>query len=224
MKEVQTISTWQRALWLLNLVYYILCGSQTITLLWVFFDNNDSNSTMLWHLVLCSMAYIPLMAVAIISFSKDNLPTLFVSRTRIYAIHGCLLTISFLSVTIGISLIINSKIKNGRTHFQSIHAILGLTSWILVTCAVFLGIVAKDTTKFSQYIKPVLAKFLHNLIGISGFVLGVAAMMYYYKSGHYKTFLSHSAYMASYFISGYIIIWSLLAAFQSFYVQFKSLI
>lgn len=100
---------------------------------------------------------------------------------------------------------------------------LGLTSWLLVFCAVCFGIVAQNTQTFAKYIKPVLAKLIHNVLGISAFTLGVACIMVMYPSHHYIHFLPKSAYYASFLISGYIIIWSLLAAFRSLFFQIKSL-
>lgn len=46
-------------------------------------------------------------------------------RTNIYAIHGGLLLISFLGVTVGISVIIWEKNVNAIEHFTSTHALLG---------------------------------------------------------------------------------------------------
>ncbi|KAF7267641.1 hypothetical protein GWI33_019131 [Rhynchophorus ferrugineus] len=173
--RTKTITTLRRTLWVLNHIYHQALTLLTVIFIWIMFENYDKSSSFFWHIFLSTFAYIPLMGVAIILFSEDNLLTLFIPRTRRYWIHGVLLTLSCLAVTIGISVEVDSKRKRDRAHFESDHAILGLVSWLLIFVSVLLGLLASNTRTFHNYVKPVVIKFIHNFLGIAAFLIGVGS-------------------------------------------------
>ncbi|ENN74708.1 hypothetical protein YQE_08825, partial [Dendroctonus ponderosae] len=214
------VSLLQRILWICNMFYYQILAIVSILFLWIFFDQaNSFGSTFTLHLVLSTAAYIPLMAAAIILFSEDNMITLYIPRTKRYWIHGGLLLLSCIFVTIGIAVETDSKTKHGRDHFVSKHAILGLVSWILVFASIICGVVAANTRTFSRFIRPVFAKLVHNFLGLAGFSIGVASL--WEMLGHIERYLSDSAFIGLKYGLAFVTIWSGLAAIKSLFGQVK---
>lgn len=218
MSASSDISYKQRALWILSTFYYQILAILTLLLFWILFENYNASSVMFWHILLSTAAYVPLMAVAIILFSEDNVASLYVKRTKKYWIHGVLLGISGLAVTIGISVEINAK--GSRPHFKSNHAILGLVSWVLVLVSIFIGLVAAKTKIVSSFIRPVWVKLIHNFLGIAGFAIGVGSL--YLELSIVSRYGSEHLYVASKWLLWIVTALSLLAAFKSLWGQIKS--
>lgn len=66
--------------------------------------------------------YVPLMGEAIVLFAGDNVWSRSMERSTKYWIHGVILFISAILVTVGIALMIDEK---SGTHFKSIHGWTG---------------------------------------------------------------------------------------------------
>ncbi|KAL1513796.1 hypothetical protein ABEB36_003157 [Hypothenemus hampei] len=231
------VTTVQRVLWICNTFYYQILASITFVAFWLFFNSHTTGRTLFtMHLVCSTAAYVPLMAVSIILFSEDNVTTLYIPRTSRNWVHGVLLLISTLLVTIGIGVETHLKNLNNGKHFVSNHAILGkisknlfkiiviillgLASWILVFVSVLLGVAAAQTRNLSKYVRPIVTKFIHNLLGISAFLIGMVSI-WYERRAFQRYGLPESA--LSIFEVGFVFItiWSLLAAFKSLFAQVK---
>ncbi|KAF7264816.1 hypothetical protein GWI33_022241 [Rhynchophorus ferrugineus] len=220
--RTKKITVIRRTLWILNHIYHQALTVLSVIFLWVMYENSDKSNSFFWHIFLSTAAYIPLMASAIILFSEDNLITLYITRTKKYFIHGVLLGVSALFVTIGISLEVHSKNKRGSKHFKSDHAILGLVSWVLVLLSVVIGLVAANTRIFSNYIKPVVAKFVHNFLGIAAFILGVAS--FYKEINYFKSSLSEHAFDISRYATWIVAVWSVINALKSLKEQITNIL
>ncbi|XP_066142960.1 transmembrane reductase CYB561D2-like [Euwallacea fornicatus] len=217
------VTTLQRLRWILNTFYYQLMATLTLVMFWCFFDNSATTQPIFTtHLVLSTIAYIPLMAVSIILFSEDNVTTLYIPRTNRNWIHGVLLIISAVLVTIGIAVEISEKSKVNRRHFTSKHAIYGLSSWVLIFVSLLLGVIVANTRTFSMFVRPILAKFIHNLLGLAAFALGLASI--YVELGFFKMY-----HMSDHLLVGVktlfilLSVWSGLTALYSLAHQFLSL-
>ncbi|XP_030766326.1 uncharacterized protein LOC115890287 [Sitophilus oryzae] len=215
----KNISYLKRTCWVLNYVYHQALTLISILFIWILIEDLKDNH-IFYHMILSTVAYIPLMAVAIIAFSEDNLLTLYMSRTKIYWVHGILLSISALAVTIGISLEVRAK--GNRPHFKSKHGLYGFISWVLVLVSVLIGLVAGNTRTFSRYLKPVIAKFIHNIIGIAAFIFGVVSL--YYEIRVFGRYTSENVYNTVRYGMWVVTVWSVLAALKSLWGQFRNIV
>lgn len=179
------------------------------------------------------------MAAAIILFSEDNITTLHIPRTKRYTIHGILLFISCAAVTVGIAVETDAKRKRGSSHFQSNHAILGksllytlklyaktdsnsskgLVSWILIFVSVLIGLMAANTRMFSSFVKPIVIKLVHNVLGLGAFAIGIGSL--FEMLNFFNTRSSEEVYYGVYIALVFVTIWSCLAALKSLWRQLK---
>ncbi|XP_030766308.1 uncharacterized protein LOC115890265 [Sitophilus oryzae] len=218
----EEISLLRRLLWLANYIYHQALTLLSVLLIWIYIENYDRTTLRFWHVLLSTAAYLPLMAIAIIAFAEDNILTLYFPRKKIYWVHGVLLFISCAFITAGISVETHAKRQRGASHFQSDHAILGLVSWVLIVVSIFIGLLAANTQLFSKYVKPVIAKFIHNFLGIAAFFIGIASL--FDKIDVVRWYASEPVYQASYYSIWIISVWSILAALKSLYGQIRNII
>ncbi|XP_066262411.1 transmembrane reductase CYB561D2-like [Euwallacea similis] len=212
------VTTLQRFRWILNTLYYQLMATLTLVLFWFFFDHS-SDTIFTTHLVLSTAAYIPLMAISIILFSEDNVTTLYIPRTKRNKIHGILLIISAVFVTIGIAVEIHDKNKFKERHFISKHSIYGLVSWILIFVSLLLGVIAANTRTFCTFVRPIVAKFIHNFLGLAAFALGLASI--YVELRIFKAYkMSDDLLIGVKTLFILLSVWSGLAALYSLVHQF----
>ncbi|XP_018567784.1 cytochrome b561 domain-containing protein 2-like [Anoplophora glabripennis] len=217
------ITLTQRLLWILNLVFHQVVAIVTVWLFWLFFDNIELNNTMLWHLVLSTAAYVPLMAEAIILFAGDNLWSQGLERPKKNWVHGVLLGISIVSVTAGIACIISGKNDRGTAHFVSNHAITGLVSWLLAFVSIILGLFSWHAQGLKNIARPVAFKFIHNFIGIACYAIGIASLCLGFYIGSFRRFVTDDQLKSLVALVAIIAFWSCLAAFKSCYSQLKNM-
>ncbi|XP_050294488.1 transmembrane reductase CYB561D2 [Anthonomus grandis grandis] len=214
------VTAFQRTLWVLNTLYYVILGIVSLIFLWIFCDLSAINDTQYTlHLILSTAAYVPLMAVAIFVFAEDNVAALYIPRTKRYSIHGILLLISCVAASIGMAVMVVRKSENNRSHFTSKHGKYGLASWVLLFASVLTGIFAANTRFFSKVFRPVILKLFHNLLGLAGFAMGIAAT--YVMVNHLRNSLSSSALTGMKVGLIYVTIWSAVYALKSLYGQIK---
>lgn len=161
------------------------------------------------------------MGEAIILFAGDNVWTRNLDRPTKYWIHGIFLFISAILVTAGISLMVD---HNHGKHFQSTHGWTGLVSWIFVLLSQILGIAAAKPQFIAKFLPPVYLKFLHNFLGILGYIFGIVSLAYGLETHAFTSFTSEEARTASYCVLGVTTFWSILAALKSGYGQLKTIL
>ncbi|KAJ8962906.1 hypothetical protein NQ318_001317 [Aromia moschata] len=218
----EEVSLFQRLLWLANTIFHQLVAIVTVFVFWICFKNYDLDNALLWHIVLSTGAYVPLMAEAIILFAGDNLWTQELDRPKKYWLHGILLGISIVSVTIGIGYEINRKNESGRPHFVSNHALTGLVSWIFAFLSIVLGLFSWHSQKLKSLARPVLFKFVHNFLGIGCFAIGVSSLCLGFELGGFSRFVTEKERDTTIAITAIVAIWSCLAALKSAYNQLKN--
>lgn len=89
--------------------------------------------------------------------------------------------------------------------------------------SLLLGVVAANTRSFSTFVRPVVAKLCHNILGLFAFGMGIASIWQERKIiKRYR--LSDDVLIG--FECGliFVSIWSVLAALQSLWRQVKDLI
>ncbi|XP_018567751.1 cytochrome b561 domain-containing protein 2-like [Anoplophora glabripennis] len=217
------ITLTQRLLWILNLVFHQVVAIVTVWLLWLFFDNFALDSIFLWHLVLSTAAYVPLMAEAIIVFAGDNLWSQGLERPKKNWVHGVLLGISIVAVTAGIACEISRKNDRGAPHFVSDHAITGLVSWLLAFVSIILGLFSWHAQGLKNIARPVIFKFIHNFVGIACYAIGIASLCLGFYIGSFRRLVTDDQLKSLVALVAIITFWSCLAAFKSCYSQVKNM-
>lgn len=134
------------------------------------------------HLILCTIGYVLLMSEAIIVLAGDNVLTGCWSRRANKHLHWVLQAIGLIFNLVGVGIMYN-RIDGKRAHFLSYHAILGISSLVIVFVVTIFGYPVWIAWKLRKFVRPVITKFLHNFLGIAGFVIGMASQCYAYKKG-----------------------------------------
>ncbi|XP_031845825.1 transmembrane reductase CYB561D2 [Nomia melanderi] len=129
------------------------------------------------HITLCTIGYILLMSEAIVVLAGESALTNFLSRRAKSHIHWILQVLGLGCILAGV--VIMYRVK--KVHFKSNHAILGLSSLVMMIVLTVCGYPVLVAAKLRKLIRPVILKFGHNLLGISCFVVGMASQCLGYK-------------------------------------------
>uniref|UniRef100_A0A336MAZ1 ascorbate ferrireductase (transmembrane) n=1 Tax=Culicoides sonorensis TaxID=179676 RepID=A0A336MAZ1_CULSO len=124
-----------------------------------------------FHPILMSTGYLILMFQAILSMSNLNCWTSNLTHKQRVTLHWVLQTTALTFITIAFIIIFLNKIKLGKAHFQTTHAIFGLFTYLLtigVSCG---GVWTKYSFQLRTYMKPVIAKISHSLMGVVTFCM-----------------------------------------------------
>ncbi|XP_017890294.1 uncharacterized protein LOC108631098 [Ceratina calcarata] len=121
------------------------------------------------HIVFCTVGYVLLMSEAIVIFTGLAQP---VPHRIKKNFHLVVQILGVMCTVVGIVLMFLLK----SVHFKSIHAILGLTSLVLMVPPFLSAFRYRQ-----QWVRPIIIKFFHNFFGLSCFVIGMAAQCYGYR-------------------------------------------
>ncbi|XP_076285673.1 transmembrane reductase CYB561D2 [Lasioglossum baleicum] len=168
----------QKILTTIDCVNHVLIGFLTALTL---FYSARSASTMDLHVTLCTVGYVLLMSEGIIWLAGDNVLTRPISRRVRSHVHWVLQVLGLVCILAGVIVMYQAKEKNKRGHFKSVHAILGLTSVVIMIVLAVCGYPVLVAVKLRKLIKPVIIKCTHNFLGIACLVLGMAAQILGYQ-------------------------------------------
>nr|XP_023025240.1 uncharacterized protein LOC111513283 [Leptinotarsa decemlineata] len=220
MSTEKSVSLLQRVHWICNTIYHQLVAIVAVYVSYIFFKYINIDNRSLWHNFLCTTAYIPLMAEGFILFSEQNVWSQRLERKKKYYIHGILLAVSTISLSVGIGLKIDVK----NQHFKSDHAITGLASWILALASVILGMFAAYSQSLKSFLKPVILKLIHNFLGMASFAIGIASLclgLYYRDFAGRVTTIERDTTL---WLVGIVSTWSVVNAIVSQFNQLRSLL
>lgn len=116
------------------------------------------------------------MFQAILSMSNLNCWTSKLNFKQRVTLHWVLQASALVSTTIGFFVIVVNKFKADKDHFQTTHAIFGLSTYLLTIIVASGGVWTKYSFQLRKYFKPVYAKISHALMGIIVFCLGVVTV------------------------------------------------
>jgi len=119
------------------------------------------------------------MSEAILVLATGNFLTGQLSRRANKHLHWILQVIGLILTLTGVGLMYDAKAH--MRHFHSIHAILGLSSLVIVCVVTIFGYPVWIAWKLRGFVRPVILKNLHSFLGIAGFVIGMASQCYGYK-------------------------------------------
>lgn len=132
------------------------------------------------HVIFCTLGYQLLMAEAILAFFKHNTWSKLLTRNSKGLVHGALQIIGSGLALAGaiIEIYIKQKLK-----WSNNHVFLGLVATGLLIVNLIIGVFTFYAGKkwMRKFVHPLYVKFLHNLIGVSCFVIGMVTLYYGYK-------------------------------------------
>lgn len=141
------------------------------------------------------------MTEAILTFSDNNLTNKLGYKKRVFW-HWILHTIGCCSIVAGFVIIVANKYRMDKNHFHTNHAIVGLTAVICTVLSACGGIFAKYSFQLRAYLRPVYSKILHALLGISTYILGMAAIILAFYSDY---FMKMSSLRTVYFLTAIVV-------------------
>ncbi|KAJ3638343.1 hypothetical protein MTP99_001721 [Tenebrio molitor] len=168
---------------------------------------------------------IPFMTEALMLFPPDELWTKQLSRKDKYWIHGCLFTLGTILVSAGS---IDTFIFTAEGyHLYTIHGITGLISMILFILSILFGVMAtysRELSKYSKHTRPVWFKFIHNFLGLLGYVVGVVSLCYSYYSNWFVFYTSAESRLVALIATILGTLWTMNGSIMSGYDQIKTLL
>lgn len=173
-EQAARCTCWQKFLTTTDCVNHVLIGFLTALTL---FYSARSFGTLDLHITLCSIGYILLMSEGIIWLAGEDLITGLISRRARSHMHWVLQGLGLVCVIAGVVVMFMVK----KFHFKSNHAILGISSLVIMMFLAVWGYPVFVAAKLRKLVKPVIIKFAHNLLGIVCFVLGMAAQILGYQ-------------------------------------------
>lgn len=129
-----------------------------------------------WHPTFMSIGYFILMSQAVLTLSGANLLTYKQhQKTRIF-IHWLLQALAGILITIAFVCIFLNKVRMGKAHFQTTHAIFGLVTVILTLTSIGGGLFAKYGFQLRHLMRPIYSKIMHGIAGTVTYILGSATI------------------------------------------------
>jgi cytochrome b-561 domain containing protein 2 len=130
-----------------------------------------------------------LMSQAVLTMSDNNYFTNNLEhKSRVYA-HWVLQALAGVLITIAFSCIFINKVRMGKPHFQTTHALVGLTTICMTLMAIGGGVFTKYSFKLRTIVRPVYSKIGHSALGILTYMMAMATILLgiYSKWGEDKT-------------------------------------
>lgn len=128
--------------------------------------------------IILNFQYLIFLAQGITVMADSNVFTHMMDYPKRLITHWILQTIALVLITIGQSCIFINKVRLGKPHYQSTHAILGLLTYLFTISTAFGGVFTKYSYQLRNYMKPLHIKMAHSLIGIISYVLACFTISY----------------------------------------------
>lgn len=120
--------------------------------------------------------YLIFMSHAILVIGENAIWGKSLKYTTRITFHWVLQFFAWLLTCIGFAAIYYNKIRLGKEHFVTTHAICGLTTLIATQCIIFGGIWAKYSFKLRGLMRPVKVKLIHSFLGVIVFNLALVTI------------------------------------------------
>ncbi|XP_062560368.1 transmembrane reductase CYB561D2-like isoform X2 [Armigeres subalbatus] len=125
-----------------------------------------------WHPSLMSIGYFILMSQAVLTLSGANLLTYRKhQKTRVF-VHWILQALAGILITIASVCIFLNKVRMGKAHYQTVHAIVGLITVILTLLSIAGGIFTKYGYQLRHLVRPINSKIMHGIAGVVTYIMG----------------------------------------------------
>lgn len=93
-------------------------------------------------------------------------------------IHWILQAAAASCIFIGFICSVIQKIKSGKEHFATTHAIFGLITCVLWLLTIAVGILNAYAVELRHLIKPIVQKIVHGCLGVLSYSLGMLTLFY----------------------------------------------
>lgn len=178
------------------------------------------------------------MTEALMMFPSDELWSSQISRKQKYWIHGSLFLLGTILVSAGCIDIFYfteegyhlytvhgiTGLHNANNHFDvNIPSFAGLISMILFILSMFFGVLASHSQNFIKYARPVILKFLHNSIGLIGYIIGMVSLCYAYYTNWFVYYTSEESRFVGLIATILGLLWTMNGSLVSAYNQIKTL-
>lgn len=129
-----------------------------------------------WHPTFMSIGYFILMSQAVLTLSGANLLTHRLHHKTRILIHWVLQGLAGTLITIAFVCIFLNKVRMGKAHFQTTHAVVGLITVLLTLTSIGGGIFTKYGYQLRHLMRPIYSKIIHGVAGTVTYILGSATI------------------------------------------------
>jgi cytochrome b-561 domain containing protein 2 len=91
-------------------------------------------------------------------------------------LHWVLTAIAGVLITVASVCIFMNKVNHGKSHFQSIHGILGLATVCCTLLSIILGVFTRFSFPLRNCVRPICTKISHSLLGVVTYVLAMTTI------------------------------------------------
>ncbi|ERL89552.1 uncharacterized protein LOC109540501 isoform X1 [Dendroctonus ponderosae] len=193
MSDNEIIPKNQRLFLITQGCFHILMGIFVASTVWLMAYNRDWGSMHTWHVFLSTIGFALLMAEAVAMQNPGNGFFLGYGKIARGFLHGVLMLLATTAVLAGVSIKIQDKALNNRSHFTTTHGIVGFVSYLL-TMLSFLGGILLFFVKLVLRIcnlRPIYLRKCHTFLGISAYALGIVSLCFglrnYFSEASYHT-------------------------------------
>ncbi|KAL1512824.1 hypothetical protein ABEB36_002346 [Hypothenemus hampei] len=176
-----------------------------------------------WHVILCTVGYVPLMAESLMLFLGDEVWSKNMTRSAKYTIHGIVISIATILIIIGDGLVFYNL---DALYLRTTHSITGLISLIFLVISLPFGLMIKYNREVAPYlpIRTIWAKTLHNFLGILGYGIGVISLCYGFYTNWFSYYTSYEARLLALIATLLTGLWTLNGAIISLVEQINTIL
>ncbi|XP_023246214.1 cytochrome b561 domain-containing protein 2-like [Copidosoma floridanum] len=153
---------------LVNVLTHVLLLAPVIYIVELGFENYSLFS---WHPICMALGAGLLIVEGVYAISGEVYATRKVARKKRVTLHWILHLIGLLLMTAGFVVIVVNKNIHGKSHFVTLHGILGLVTFVLVWAIAGFGVLTNNAQWVYPRVRPVLLKVVHGFAGIGMTVL-----------------------------------------------------
>lgn len=113
------------------------------------------------------------MTNAILSIADNNFLTQSLNYQNRVTVHWVTQTSALILITISQTCIYLNKNNLGKEHYQTTHALFGLTTYLLTVLSSLGGISTKYSFKLKKIMKPAISKIIHSFSGLLTYILAM---------------------------------------------------
>lgn len=109
--------------------------------------------------------------------ADKNVFTESLSHQQRVTAHWVINAVALILITIAQSAIYINKERNGYPHYQSLHSLFGIATYLTTLLATFNGTANKYSQKLKSFVKPVMIKIVHGFVGVFAYVLATVTIL-----------------------------------------------
>lgn len=116
------------------------------------------------------------MAQGILALADYNFVTHRLTFQKRATVHWVTQALALVLITIAQAAIYAQKSEKGRSHFTTLHGIIGLITYLMTVVSSLGGVFTLYSYQLRAFLRPITIKIIHTLIGILTYLMGVATI------------------------------------------------